>query len=174
MPQTVATISTSLIRLVFRGGSPERIRYSDRLLIVGLLGTVLATVASEHWFFEHSLLQTGLLLFTLFTGVYLGAALLSRRVARTRLRVALQSVWLLLFAVATLLVCLTPLVRFLPDARTGIVAAAGVVVLMGMANVIQYARGTTRLRAVLTALAFVSLLGAYYTILSTLLEILFS
>jgi drug/metabolite transporter (DMT)-like permease len=174
MPETVASIGKSLLRIVFRGGSPERIRYSGNLLIGALLGTVAAAIAVQIGFFQSSAAETGLGLFTLLSGVYLGSALLSRRISRVRLRVAVQSLWLLLLAILLALLVLIPLVRLVPELRPGLAVAAAIVLLLGLTAVVHYLRRGRRRHAAMLSIAFVTVLGAFYEILHVLLEILFT
>jgi len=174
MPETITSIGTSLLRIVFRGGSPERIRYSDRLLLGALCGSLTAFIVVERAFFASSLLETGLGLFTLLCGVYLGSALLSRRVARMRLRIALQSLWLLLLSVLIVLIVLIPLVRLQPELRIGVGIAAGAVLLLGLTSVVHYVRRGSRGQAAMTSLAFAAVLGTFHATLSALLQVLFS
>jgi len=171
---SVAGIGGGLFRLVFRGGSPERIPYSDRLLISALLATLVLGIVAQRWFFGNSVIGTGLAVFTLFSGVYLGAALLSRRAPRMRLRLGLQSLWLLSAAVQLLLIAAIGLLAVIPHARSGIGIAAGVLLLLGTINVVRYALGSSRWRVAAMCLAFAAVLGAFYSILSTLLETLYS
>lgn len=174
MLESVASVGKSLLRIVFRGGSPERIRYSDRLLAGGMVGTFLAALVTQLAFFQTSLVEAGLGLFTLFSGVYLGSALLSRRVTRIRLRIGLQSLWLVLLAVLLVLIALVPLVPFLPVLQTVATAGGAILLLMGMTSVIHYVRRGSRRRAAMVAIAFITVLGVFYSTLSALLDILFS
>lgn len=174
MSASITGIGRGLFRLVFRGGSPERIRYSDHLLIGGILGALLTTVLSQLWFFESSLLETGLALLTIFPGIYLGAALAGRRLTRSRLRVGVQSGWLLQCAVQLLLVVLSPLARLSPDLRHGATVAAAIILFLGTMNVIRFWRGRSWSAAAMTAAVFFACLIAFYTTLSALLAILFA
>ena len=96
--QPVQSIGHALYRIVFRGGSPQRLRYSDRLLVVALLLFVALAIASQRYLFGNGLVPTGLFLFVALTGLYLATALLTRRVPRARLRITLLAVVLLMAA----------------------------------------------------------------------------
>ncbi|MGE0625543.1 MAG: hypothetical protein AB7I04_20725 [Pseudomonadales bacterium] len=170
---SLPSIGRSLLRLVFRGGSPERIRYSDRLLLVALLGTLLTTIVSQRWFFQSSLIGTGLTLFTLYAGAYLGAAIIGRRIPRMRVRSGMQAFWLLLLGIQLLLILLIPIVQMLPQARTGVAVVAGMALIAGTTSIVHYLQRGGRLRAAVTSVAFFAVLGAFHAILSNLLEVLF-
>ena len=171
--QSVQSIARALYRIVFRGGTPQRLQFSMPLLLaaVGLL--LAGAIIGGRFFFALSYVEIGLALFTLLSGLYIASALLTRSVPRARLRASLLTVLLLLGTAGTLFILLIPL-----GSIEGVVLGAGVfallAVLSGTINAVHYARGSGRVNAVLLTLAFAALLGAFYATLRWLLETVFS
>ncbi|TNF87080.1 MAG: hypothetical protein EP301_07445 [Gammaproteobacteria bacterium] len=172
--QSAQSIGRALYRIVFRGGTPQRIQYSTQLLLTGIGLTLVCTVVSGRYFFSLSAVEIGLVLFTLLSGLYIGAALLTRSVPRAKLRASLLTVLLLLALAGLVLVLLIPLrglePMFVPIA--GLIVLTGVI--SGTTNTMQYARGGSRASAALTTIAFAATLGALYATLRWLLETVFS
>ena len=172
--QSPQSIARALYRIVFRGGTPQRIQFSTPLLVTALGTTLGAGILSGRFFFTLTAVEIGLALFTLLSGLYIGAALLTRSVPRARLRASLLTVLLLLGLAGTLLVLLIPLraLDALVVPIAGLLALLGV--LSGATNAVHYARGGSRANAALLTFAFAALLGAFYATLRWLLETVFS
>jgi hypothetical protein len=172
--QSARSIARALYRIVFRGGTPQRIQFSIPLLMAAIGLTVAAAIGAGWLFFNMSAIEIGLALFTLLSGLYIGSALLTRTVPRTRLRASLLTVLLLLAAAGLILLMLTPLKPYVPTITLsgGLVVLAGV--LSGTTNALQFARGGTRGTAALVSTASAAVLGAFYVTLRWLLETVFS
>ena len=172
--QSAQSISRALYRIVFRGGTPQRIQFSAPLLMMAIGVAITTVIIAGRWLFALSYVEIGLILFTLLTGIYIGAALLTRSVPRARLRPTLLTVLLLLASaglVLTLLIPVRPADSMLP-LTAGLIVLAGV--LSGTTNALHFARGGSRLNAALLTLAFATLLSAFYSTLRWLLETVFS
>lgn len=178
--QSTASIGRALYRMVFRGGTPQRIQYSGKLMVTAILVFLVTAIITQRYFFERSFVEVGLALFTVLSGVYLAAALLTRKVVRAKLRASLLSLFLLLAASQIFLLLLLPLkaltstlpaLSSLPLA-TGLIVLAGL--LAGATNVLHFAQGGPRSNAVLLTFSFAAALGAFYSILRSLLEAVFS
>lgn len=172
--QSAASISRALYRIAFRGGTPQRIQYSGGLLLSAMVSFLLIGVIVLRYLFELSFVEVGLALFTVLTGVYLAAAFLTRKVARARLRMSLQSVFLLLAASQWLLLLFIPLRSLTPWLPIVAGLAVLIILLMGTINVLHFAQGGPRSNAVFLSLSFAAALGAFYSILRSLLETVFS
>lgn len=172
--QSAVSISRALYRIAFRGGTPQRIQYRNGLLLTGLITFVFTSVLVLRYLFGLTFIEIGLALFTILSGIYLGVALLTRKVVRARLRISLQSLFLLLAVVQTVLLLLIPAAPYLSwlPLTAGLVAL--VVALMGSTNILQFARGGSRTRAATLTIAFAAVLAAFYSILRSLLETVFS
>ncbi|MGD8832757.1 MAG: hypothetical protein PVF57_19275 [Pseudomonadales bacterium] len=173
MLQPITSIGRSLYRIVFRAGSPQRIQYSDRLLLTAVFVLPAAAIGALVLFFEASVLEIGLVLFTLLAGTYIGAALLTRRASRARLRTSLLSFLLILDAAGVLLIAFAPATH-IPGARIVVAVAVAGATLLGTSNIVQFTLASGRLAAVLVTLAFAVALGAFFTVLRPLLMTVFS
>lgn len=171
--QSAQSIARALYRIVFRGGTPQRIQFSAPLMLTAIGALLVAVIIGGRFFFELGMVEIGLVLFTLLSGLYIGTALLTRTVPRPRLRASLLTILLLLATGSLLLLPLIPAkdVAYLPLIAGGLVLLA---VLSGATNALHYARGGSRANAALLALAFTALLGAFYATLRWLLETVFS
>lgn len=172
--QSAQSIGRALYRIVFRGGTPQRIQFSTSLLLWAVGVALAAGIISGRWLLGMSIIEIGLALLTLTSGLYIGAALLTRSVPRARLRASLQTVLLLIAAGAVVLVLLIPF-RFLGSpfvVTAGILVLAGV--LSGTVNAVQFARGAGRLDALIMTLAFAAVAGAFYATLRWLLETVYA
>jgi hypothetical protein len=164
--QSAQSIGRALYRIVFRGGTPQRIQFSTPLLL-STIGILLIGAV-----------EIGLALFTLLSGLYIGAALLTRSVPRARLRASLLTVLLLLALAGLVFTLLIPLL--IPplglDGRVVLITSLLVFVgvTSGATNAVHYARGGSRANAALITVAFAALLGAFYATLRWLLETVFS
>jgi hypothetical protein len=171
--QSVPSIARALYRIVFRGGTPQRLQFSTPLMLSAIAMTMIGGIVGGRFFFGLSYVEVGLVLFTLLSGLYIGSALLTRSVPRARLRASLLTVRLLVGVAGAVFVLLIPL-------RTidGLVLIAGalllIAVLSGSTNAMHYARGGSRMNAALVTLAFAAMLGAFYATLRWLLETVFS
>jgi hypothetical protein len=172
--QSAQSIGRALYRIVFRGGTPQRIQFSTPLLLTAIGLTLICTVVSGRYFFSLGAVEIGLVLFTLLSGLYIGAALLTRSVPRAKLRASLLTVLLLLALAGLVLVLLIPLRGLEPTFATisGLIVLTGGI--SGTTNAMQYARGGSRANAALITIAFAATLGAFYTTLRWLLETVFS
>ncbi len=172
--QSAQSIIRALYRIVFRGGTPQRIQFSAALMVTAIAVTVTSTLIGGRFFFRLSAIELGLVLFTLLSGLYIGAALLTRTVPRIRLRASLLTQLLLLGLAATIFVLLIPAreLHALVVPVSG--AAVGLGLLSGTTNVLHYAKGGSRAGAALLALVFAAALGGFYATLRWLLETVFS
>ncbi len=172
--QSAQSIARALYRIVFRGGTPQRIQFSTTVLFGAICTTLATIVLSGRFFFGLSAVEIGLLLFTLLTGLYIGSALLTRSVPRAKLRSSLLTVLLLLGSAGIVFLLLIPFREL--DARVVLISSALVclAVLSGTTNTLQYAKGGSRGNAALLAVAFAAVLGAFYATLRWLLETVFS
>lgn len=171
--QSAANVAHSIYRIVFRSGSPQRVQYSDGRLIGTIVAFIGLTIAGQLVFFEASILEIGLALFTVLTGTYIGFALLTRKVSRVRIRQVMLTAFLILVCAQVLLLLATPLARFNPDTSLVIVAMVALAVLMGLANSLQFALGGSRATAWWYMLAFTGALAAFYLTMHFLLATVF-
>lgn len=172
--QSIQSIARALYRIVFRGGTPQRIQFSTPAMLSAIAVSAGTILLSGRFFFDLSAIELGLVLFTLLSGLYIGAALLTRSVPRTKLRASLLTVLLLLALAGTAFTVLIPargldLPVVLPSS---ILVALGLI--SGTTNTVHYATGGTRANAAFTTLAFTAGLGAFYATLRWLLEAVFS
>jgi hypothetical protein len=172
--QSAQSIGRALYRIVFRGGTPQRIQFSAPLLLTAFSTAVVAAILSGRLLFELSAIEIGLALFTVLSGLYIGAALLTRSVPRSRLRAALLTILLLLATAGVLLMVLIPLQPLDPMIRLSAGLFVLAAVLSGTTNALQFARGGSRTNAALLTLAFAAVLVAFYSVLRWLLETVFS
>lgn len=172
--QNVMSLGNAIYRIVFRGGSPQRIQYSDALLIVSISVFIGLSIVCAALFFRSSIIEIGLLLFTCLSGIYIGAALMTRKSPRSRLRTSLVAIFLILIGAEVALTILTPFAREVAALRPVAIVVIGVAVLVGATNVLHYALGSSRTNAALLTLLFAASLGAFYSIMQSLLETVFS
>ena len=172
--QSVQSTARALYRIVFRGGTPQRIQFSSQMLLLAIATTLVTTIVAGRFFFALSAVEIGLMLFTGLSSLYIGAALLTRSVPRVRLRASLLTVFLLLGCAGLLLVLLIPLRASISQLPT----IAGLLILLGLisgtTNTVQYAKGIGRTNAAFLTVSFVAVLGAFYAVLRWLLETVFS
>jgi hypothetical protein len=172
--QSPLNLAHSVYRVVFRGGSPQRIQYSDQRLIAAVLATVVLSIGSQVLFFNSSIIETGLGLFTLLTGTYLLSALLTRKVPRGRLRQTLLAIFLI-FAMAQVILLIgapfTTMATWITPLIAGVVA---VCILMGAKNSLRFALGCSAISAWGYALLYAFALGAFYATMHFLLRTVFS
>ena len=172
--QSVPSIARALYRIVFRGGTPQRIQFSTRLMLIATALTVATAIIAGRYFFTLSAVEIGLMLFTVLSGLYIGAALLTRTVPRPRLRASLLTVFLLLGSAGTLLALLSPLSGSINHLSTAAGLAVLLALISGTTNTVQWAKGTSRASAALLTITFTAILGAFYATLRWLLETVFS
>ena len=110
--QTFSSLFKSLFQVILRGGSAQRIQYEPRRMVVAVCAFIVLALVSQIWGYRNDPIATGLFLFTVLTGFYIGVALLTRKAPRLRLQIAL------LTGMLTLCVGLLPtlLLVALPDA----------------------------------------------------------
>lgn len=176
--QSVASVSRAVYRIIFRSGTPQRIHFSAGLLVIAVIVFTTAAVIAHRWLFSSGVLQIGLFLFTVLTGGYIGAALLTRKVPRSRLRATITAVMLLLATAELFLLLVAGLAVLIPAAHTELAAAATVAALsaltMGISNCLRFATGDNRASAIMTTAGFITALAAFYAIMQSLLETVFS
>ncbi|MEM8768199.1 MAG: hypothetical protein AAGE43_12185 [Pseudomonadota bacterium] len=173
MAQAPLSIGRALYRMTFRGGTPQRITFDARLMAMAAIATPVLGALCLRMFFGLSYLEVGLALFTVLSGVYIAAALLTRKVPRPRLRQCLQALLLLLATSLLLLLLMTPLALQLEHARLILAVIVLGLLTSGAVNVLHFAQGGPRSNAVLLTVAFVAGLGAFYALLRGLLEAVF-
>ena len=172
--QSVQSTARALYRIVFRGGTPQRIQFSSQMMLLAIALTLVTAIISGRFFFALTAVEIGLMLFTGLSGLYIGAALLTRSVPRARLRASLLTVFLLLGCAGLVLVLLIPMRASISHLPT----IASLLVLLGLisgtTNTVQYAKGNGRANAAILTIAFAAVLGAFYAVLRWLLETVFS
>jgi hypothetical protein len=176
--QSLTSVSRAIFRIIFRGGTPQRIHPSTGLLLIAIAVFIGAAIGSHRWLFSNGVVQIGLFVFTVFSGGYIGAALLTRKVPRPRLRATIAAVMLLLAASQLFLLIVAAPVALLPDLHAPITIAAAIAaaigLLIGISNCLRFATGADRISALLTSAGFIVSLAAFYAIMISLLETLFS
>ncbi len=173
MAQSLQSIGRALYRMTFRGGTPQRINFDPRLTGLAAVAVPLLGALALRFFFEASYVEIGLALFTVLSGLYIAAALLTRKVPRPRLRLCLQALLLLLALSQLVLLLMTPIAASIDSARLTLALVVLTLLLLGTVNVLHFAQGGPRSNAVLLTLAFAAGLGAFYAILRGLLEAVF-
>lgn len=171
--QSSASVVHSLYRIVFRGGSPQRIQYSDQRLMAAVLVATGLAAASQPLFFDSSIIETGLGLFTLLTGTYLFAALLTRKVPRGRLRQTLLAIFLILAAAQVPLIVAAPLTVTAVWVKPALLAGVALGVLVGAQRSLRFALADTGLTAWTYALLYALALVTFYATMRFLLAIVF-
>ena len=169
--QSFTGIGHGLYRIVFRGGSPQRVHYAPRLTVFALLALVALARASRLYVFGGGFVSVILYLFTWLSGLYLAVALASRRVPRNRLRTAVQAALLIAACAHLVLLLAAPLAESLSVLRYVLAGLAAGAVLMGFTSCTQYALGGPRARAVGYTLIFAFALTAFYATMHTLLDV---
>ena len=177
--QSFMSLARAVMRIVFRSGSPQRIQYSAPRMIATALSFVVLAIASQITMFQSDPIEVGLFLFTCLTGLYIGAALLTRKVPRARLRVSLLAVLAVITGSQLLLLLLAPLADLFVARRQGVFVygvalLSGVLVLVGVANCLKFALGSNSARAWTYTLSFAGALIAFYATLYPLLQIVFA
>ncbi|MEM7002225.1 MAG: hypothetical protein AAF529_15655 [Pseudomonadota bacterium] len=103
----------ALLRIMFARGSPERILYDRKLLIVGLILALLVSAAAQWFFFGDHLVFMILRVFAELTMFMLWMTLLTAKVARLRLAGAMLClIWICLLG-DVLLLLLAPIMPLL-------------------------------------------------------------
>jgi hypothetical protein len=171
----IGRVGRGVARIAFRRGSPQRIPYSSRLTVATLLVLLALAILVQVYVFANDLVGVSLYLFSLFAGLYLGTALLSRRVPAARLRPTVQAT-LLLLAAAHLILLLAalltaPFAAALPWMAWLIAAALVGIVILGMTNCVQFALARSRAAAAGVTLAFVFAVAAFYATMARLVAI---
>ena len=174
MAQAPLSIGRALYRMTFRGGTPQRIAFDARLTVLAAVAAPVLGALCLRFYFGVSYVEVGLALFTMLSGLYIAAALLTRKVPRPKLRQCLQAALLLLAASQLLLLLLTPLAIGIEHARLVGALLVLALLILGTSNVLHFAQGGPRSNAVLLTLAFAAVLGAFYVLLRGLLEAVFA
>jgi hypothetical protein len=170
--QSITSISRATYRIVFRGGTPQRIHFSGPLMLAASIAFLVLAISSQRLLYASGMIPIGLFLFTTLTGLYIAAALLTRQVARPRLRLTLQSV-MILMAFSQLLLLLAAPAAVLPYVRTIVTFLVLVGLVLGISNCLQYATGGARSTAAAHTLLFAVGLGAFYAIMLSLLQTIY-
>lgn len=160
--QTIASVARALYRIVFKTGSPQRIQPSPKLTSGALLALVVLAVTTQLLVFRTDLIGVSLYLITLFAGLYLGTAWLSRRTPAGRLRQCLQAGALILAVGHLLLLPAAPFAAALPGLPYALAALVAALALSGLTNCVQFARAGSRVAALWTVLLFAFALVAFY------------
>ncbi len=173
--QSLSNLSRALYRIVFRRGSPQRVHYSQPRFLAALGLSIGGAVGTQLAYFGADVLDTGVLLFVLFSGFAVGVALLTWKVPRSRLLPTLLAVLLvtaigfcLLWALGLLPVNISETARLIAAGLVGLAA------LVGLANCLQFALQSSTTLAFGYAGCFALALILLYTTLSNLLAVVFS
>jgi len=170
--QSVTSITRAAYRIVCRGGTPQRIHFSGPLTLSATIAFIVFAVASQRLLYNSGVIPIGLLLFTTLTGLYIAAALLTRKVARPKLRLTLQSVMILL-AFSQLLLLLSVPAADISYVRMSVTALVLAALIVGISNCLQFATGDRRSTAATQTLLFAAGLGAFYAVMLSLLQTLY-
>lgn len=170
--QSITSITRAAYRIVFRGGTPQRIHFSGPVMLSATIAFIVFAIASQRLLYASGMIPIGLFLFTSLTGLYIAAALLTRKVARAKLRLTLQAVMILLAFSQLLLLLSTPAaeISYVQMAVTTLVLVG---LLVGMSNCLQFATGSSRSRAAAQTLLFAAGLAAFYAVMLSLLQTLY-
>ncbi len=163
-----------MARIAFMRGSPQRIHYSRRLTLAALLALlVLSAVAQVYVFHSHPIVVV-LYVFTIFAGLYLGAAMVSRWAMPVRLRSSVQAALLLLAAAHVVVLLTAPFSAATPWLPMLVAAVLVLIVAMALTNCVQYAMASARSKAVAVTVAYVGVVVAFYATMLRLLAIVMS
>jgi|GEM_PF-4151263 len=171
--QSFPSVARALYRIVFRGGSPQRIHYAQRNLLGAMAAFLLFACTSLRFYFQFGYLEIGLFLFLALSAIYIAAALLTRRVPRIRLRLMLQALLLILALAMLLLTLLAPITRLAPAMTIPVAIGIAGCALLGASNCLQFALATTRLRSITSIIVFSVITAVLFTILRQLLHTLY-
>ncbi len=128
------TLLRSLLRILFQGGSPERILYS-RHLFLATLGAAIVASALAQWLAHHDHLVFVILrVFAELTMFMLWMVFLTAKVARLRL----ANMGLVLLMISVLVDVVTILAATALEAKV-VSVVVGLVVFYGVANVVAWA-----------------------------------
>lgn len=170
--QSPLSISRAVYRIVFRGGTPQRIHFSRTLMLSATALYLICAIISQRLVFNSGAIPIGLLLFTSLSGIYIAAALLTRKVARGKLALTLQAVMVLMAFSQLLLLTLIPFSTFEPM-KMAVTSAIAICLILGVGNCLQFALSCRRTTAMAYTLLFGVALGAFYAIMFSLLQTLF-
>jgi len=174
----LVSLGHSIYRILFRGGSPQRIHYSNRGLLLAMASFVLLSIVAQRYAFGSGVIQIGVFLLTLLAGLYVGLALLTRKVPRERLRVTQLAIVWILAATQLLLVLCAPVLHLFDlhsrGVRSGLGIAVSGIALLGIYNCLRFALASKDRKAGLYCLGWAISLAAFYSILIRMLEIVFS
>ncbi len=177
--QTLSSLGNAVYRIVFRRGSPQRIHFSTRRMLVGGSLMLLAVIGAQLLFLGADALDTGVLVFVLLSGLAIGSALLTWKVPRTRLLPTLLACVLIIACGFTLLSLAGLIPQILGEGlgaalRTGLLLAVGIAMLVGLGNSLQFALKSTTAMAYTYAALFGVAVTLLYTTLTRLLAIVFA
>jgi hypothetical protein len=170
--QSVMSITRAAYRIVFRGGTPQRIHFSGPVLLSATFTFIIVAIISQRLLYSSGIIPIGLFLFTTLTGLYIAAALLTRTVARAKLRLTLQAVMILL-AFSQLVLLLSAPAAAISYVRISVTALVLIGLFIGMTNCLQFATGGRRSTAATQTLLFAAGLGGFYAIMLSLLQTLY-
>ena len=128
------TLLRSLLRILFKGGSPERILYSRSLFLAALGAAIVASVLAQWLAHNDHLVFVILRVFAELTMFMLWMVFLTARVARLRL----ANMGLVLLMISVLADVVTILAATALEAKV-VSVVIGLVVFYGIANVVAWA-----------------------------------
>jgi len=176
--QSAASLSQDIFRIVFRRGSLQRVQFTNQRLLTALLLSTVLLVGVQLWFFQTDVLDAGLLLFVVVSGLLIATSMLTWKVPRKRLMTAVLTVLLICCGgLALLLVAALLATTLLPSAsiiKIGLPIVLGLVAWLGISNCLQYALACSRPKAFVYTLAFGLILALLYSTLQGLLAVVFS
>lgn len=170
--QSPLSISRAVYRIVFRGGTPQRIHFSSALMLSATAIYLVCAVISQRLVFASGAIPIGLLLFTSLSGVYIAAALLTRKVARSKLALTLQAVMVLMAFSQVLMLTLIPFSSVEPM-KMALTSMVAICLILGVGNCLQFALGCRTTTAMAYTVMFGVALAAFYAIMFSLLQTLF-
>ena len=169
--QSIASVSRGMARIAFMRGSPQRIQYSPGLLRGALLTLLALAILTQVYVFRSNLVGVSLYVFTIFVGLYLGAALLSRRTTPSRLRSSLQAALLLIAAAHAVVLLAGPMAALSAWLPLLVAAALVVIVTVALTNCVHFALGGRRAAAIGRTVVFVFAVAAFYVTMQRLVTI---
>lgn len=165
----------SVYRIVFKRGSPQRMEFTSGRFLAAFAGYIVLIVACQLFFFGSDPLQSGLFLFASLVWLWVGAALLSRKAPRNRLRLSLLAVVMIGTYAALVLLLTAPLMGYAPHGARYVVAAlVAIAVLLGVSNCVQFTLAASRASAVTATVLSALAVTVFYVTLTSLFQVVFS
>ena len=167
--------TTTLLRILFLRGSPERILYERRFFIIGLLAALALSAAAQYGYHQDHLVFVVLRVFAELTIFMLWMVILTGKVARLRLAsVMLILVWTSVLMDTVLLSLILPfnLLAATPQVFTGTAYILGGALCYGLVSVVGWGLKSTQM----TGMALVHVVGyvACVTFLDSTFRYLFN